>query len=233
MDKEDHPESDREDQLGPHSSGFPRGVAGNQRCSGTDLFHTLWTRRPNSSPIHNRPTQREWTGPRKWTRRDQPVRTKHQGLRHRIFSSKLIPAKDDKRHTEVAHLDQLIKFNNVRTDIGLASIVNGIKFKNQTFHDNITIRKMIRLDDCDINDVFLVDSYITGPQKLDLYGIRYPRIEGPRTSQQPEFKTQGFPPNLLTSPKLPYLSFPQGMYSTAGVEIPRQPQIRAGVCGSL
>lgn len=37
---------------------------------------------------------------------------------------------------------------------------------------------------------------------------------------------------MLPSPRLQYLGLAQGMFSTAAIEIPCQPQIRAGVCGS-
>jgi hypothetical protein len=139
---------------------------------------------------------------------------------------------NEKHRSEVARLDELVRFNDVRTDIGLASIKPEVHFENQTFHDDISIRKLIRLEECQIRDLFLIDSYITGPQKLFLDGIRYPVRQGARATQQYGIKTKGLSSDLLLSPRLPYLEMVQGMFSTAALEIPRQPQIRAGVCGS-
>jgi len=122
--------------------------------------------------------------------------------------------------------------NGERTDIGLESIAPKLEFENKTFHNDIKIRKLIRLHECKLNDTFLIDSYITGPQKLLLHGIRYTVRQGARATQQHDIKTKGLPPDLLPSPKLPYLGLIQGMFSSSASEIPRLPRIRAGVCGS-
>jgi hypothetical protein len=79
-------------------------------------------------------------------------------------------------HTEVAHLDKLIKYNSVRTAFGLASLSPGIEFANTQFHDSISIRKLILLHDCTIGDVFLIDSYMTGPQRMTFHGAQFPKV---------------------------------------------------------
>lgn len=139
---------------------------------------------------------------------------------------------NEKHSSEVAVLDELVQFNGVRTDIGLASIAPKLEFENKTFQNDIKIRKLMRLHECHPHDIFLIDSYITGPQKLMLNGIRWTVRQGARATQQYDIKTKGLCPDLLPSPNLPYLGLIQGMFSSSTSEIPRQPQIRAGVCGS-
>jgi hypothetical protein len=139
---------------------------------------------------------------------------------------------NEKHSSEVAVLDELVQFNGVRTDIGLASIAPKLEFENKTFQNDIKIRKLMRLRECRLNDIFLIDSYITGPQKLTLHGIRRTVRQGARATQQYDIKTKELPSDLLPSPKLPCLGLVQGMFSSSALEIPRQPKIRAGVCGS-
>lgn len=90
----------------------------------------------------------------------------------------------------------------------------------------------MRLRECTLSDIFLIDSYITGPQKLLFHGIRYTVRQGARATQQYDIKTKRLPPDMLPSPKLPCLGLFQGMFSSSASEIPRLPQIRARVCGS-
>jgi hypothetical protein len=139
-----------------------------------------------------------------------------------------------KDHTKVAHLDQLIKYNGVRADIGLASLSLGVEFANTAFHDGINIRKLIRLRDCRIGDVFLIDSYMTGPQKMTFHGARFAKASRrtARAAAQHDIRPKDLDSKLLPSPKLPYLELGQGIYSTTATEIPTRPQIRARVCGS-
>lgn len=139
---------------------------------------------------------------------------------------------NEKQHSEVARLNETINFQGVRTDIGLASIKPELEHGNRTFHDNIIVQKLIRIEECSNRDMFLIDSYITGVQRLLLDGTRYPVRQGARATQQYAVKTKGLSSDELPSPKLQYLELAQGMFSTAAIEIPRQPQIRAGVCGS-
>ena len=166
------------------------------------------------------------------------------------YDSVLVPQEDDfsglpplrlfqgneKQHSEVARLDETINFQGVRTDIGLALIKPELKYENRTFHDNISIRKLIRVEECNRRDMFLIDSYITGVQRPLLDGVRYPVRQGVRATQQYTIKTKGLSSDLLPSPRLQprlqYLELAQGMFSTAAIEIPRQPQIRAGVNSS-
>ena len=53
-----------------------------------------------------------------------------------------------KSQTQVGNIDELIIDNGSHTDIGLASIMPGIKFENTTFHDDLCIRKLIPIGEC-------------------------------------------------------------------------------------
>ncbi|KAI9852298.1 MAG: hypothetical protein M1838_001187 [Thelocarpon superellum] len=110
-----------------------------------------------------------------------------------------------------------------KTDIGLAELHDGIKFC-QTFLDAaITPQRLLPFQNVNFRDVMVIDSFVTGTQRLRCLGVRLP-ISQSRPSRQAQ--VPGPPPDE------PYVTVRQGIYATSAPEIGSMPKIRDGVCGS-
>ena len=109
------------------------------------------------------------------------------------------------------------------TDIGLAKLKDGIAFHNRFLDIPTTAKTLTPLENLAVNDEFLIDTFVTGRQRLRLQGKRVPNMES-----LPALKgsAQDLPPPGR------YVSFSQGIYATGSTEIPGTPKIREGVCGS-
>lgn len=137
--------------------------------------------------------------------------------------------------TKVGNVDEVISANGEYTDIALASLASNINFSNELFYSfkdqKIVPQTFLSLNDCKFLDKFMIESCMTGFQKLVVHGLRFPLEKKGRNPMQ-DIKTKGLSPDRLPNPALQYLRLTQGMYSTGAIEIPTKPQIRAGVCGS-
>jgi hypothetical protein len=109
------------------------------------------------------------------------------------------------------------------TDIGLARIHK--PFTNRFLDLNGSATRLVHSNEITkINDVFWIDSFVTGPQQLSSNGIRVLKAGG---------GSNGLfgPKNQLPEPGK-YIELFQGIYATSTPEINTFPKIREGVCGA-
>ncbi|MCJ1411236.1 hypothetical protein MMC19_005324 [Ptychographa xylographoides] len=132
----------------------------------------------------------------------------------------------DENHFSVTQAGTLVGYVDKRigaTDIGLAKLNNDVVFHNRFLDIPAKAKILLSSSSVNINDEFLIDSFVTGRQRLRCQGIRI-RIDG----QREELKGD--------KNKLPgagtYISLKQGVYATGSPEIHGVPKIREGVCGS-
>lgn len=110
------------------------------------------------------------------------------------------------------------------SDIALVQLLPTITFSNRFLEIDTTLKTLIRTTDIKFRDLFYVDSFVTGLQKLSCFGVRI-RTEAGREKDFVR-KTADLPgPGS-------YVAVVQGIYATSTPEISRKPQIREGVCGS-
>ena len=121
--------------------------------------------------------------------------------------------------THIGHVAERIS----DTDIGLMKMKDGIAFNNRFLELDTVAGTLISTSKLSLNEEFVIDSFVTGRQRLRLQGIRLRGEEG-----LPGLK--GEPEDLPTPEN--YLAFPQGIYATGALEIHTVPRIRDGVCGS-
>ena len=108
------------------------------------------------------------------------------------------------------------------TDIGLMKINNGIAFNNCFLELDTVAKTLVPMKDLSINEEFVIDSFVTGRQRLRLFGLRTPADD----LQNMKGKLGDLP----SSGK--YLQFSQGIFATGSREISVVPKIRDGVCGA-
>jgi hypothetical protein len=121
--------------------------------------------------------------------------------------------------TYIGHIAERIS----NTDIGLMKMKDSIAFNNRFLELDTVAGTLISTSQLSMNEEFVIDSFVTGRQRLRLQGIRLPINEG-----LPELKGK---PEDLPNPGN-YLAFSQGIYATGAPEIHTVPRIGDGVCGS-
>jgi hypothetical protein len=121
--------------------------------------------------------------------------------------------------THIGHVAERIS----DTDIGLMKMKDGIAFNNRFLELDAVAGTLISTSQLSLNEEFVIDSFVTGRQRLRLQGIRLRGNGG-----LPELKGK---PEDLPTPRN-YLVFLQGIYATGAPEIHTLPRIRDGVCGS-
>jgi hypothetical protein len=121
--------------------------------------------------------------------------------------------------TAVGYVEQRIG----TTDIGLAKLKEGVVFQNRFLDIPTTAQSLLSSNDIEIGDDFLLDSFVTGRQRLRCLG-KHIKIEGDR-------EVLKGPQNSLPGPGT-YIRLRQGIYASGSPEIHGVPKIRAGVCGS-
>jgi hypothetical protein len=108
------------------------------------------------------------------------------------------------------------------TDIGLMRTNDGITFSNRFLELDTVARTLVPMKQLSLSEEFVIDSFVTGRQRLRLHGIRI--------RAEPPSNLKGKPGDLPTPGN--HLIFPQGIYATGHPEICTWPRIRDGVCGS-
>lgn len=109
------------------------------------------------------------------------------------------------------------------SDIGLAQTESGIIFSNIFLDIEAKPRRLLASKEIKYRDrsIFLVDSFVTGPQSLFCFGVRK------SIKRNTVFKT--FTASEFSRP---YVSFRQGLFATNAAEIMGSPSINDGICRS-
>jgi hypothetical protein len=112
------------------------------------------------------------------------------------------------------------------TDIGLATLKDGIAFNNRFLGVDATAKVLISSDKLEYRDQFIVDGFTTSVQRLACEGSRL-RKENTRTEDLYRNNTNA----ELPAPGQ-YIILHQGIMGTGEPEIRGGPRLREGVCGS-
>ena len=106
-----------------------------------------------------------------------------------------------KGSTHIGHLTQRIGM----TDIGLATLKEGVSFTNR-FLDILAVAKsLLCYEDIKLNDQFMVDSFVTGVQRMNCLGVILRDANG------------------MVS---------QVIFATSAPQVNSHPKVRAGMCGA-
>ena len=108
------------------------------------------------------------------------------------------------------------------TDIGLVKL--DVPSNNRFLEIDATAKTLLPMDDIKFFDEFVIDSFVTGFQRLRCLGARL-RVEGMR-----ERELKGRSDSLPIPGR--YVPLIQGIYATSAPKIISKPKIRKGVCGS-
>ena len=108
------------------------------------------------------------------------------------------------------------------TDTGLMRTNDNTTFSNRFLDLDTVAKTLVPMEQLSMNEEFVIDSFVTGRQRLRLYGIRI-GVEAP-------LNLKGKPEDLRTPGN--HFVFPQGIFATGHSEICTWPKIRDRVCGS-
>ena len=125
---------------------------------------------------------------------------------------------DSKLGTDIGYIADRIG----NTDIGLVKL--DVPFINRFLEIDATAKTLLPMDDINFFDEFVIDSFVSGFQRLKCLGLRLGR-EGMR-----ERELKGRPESLPIPES--YVALIQGIYATSAPEITSKPRIQEGVCGS-
>jgi hypothetical protein len=109
------------------------------------------------------------------------------------------------------------------TDIGLVELKDGVSISNRFLDLPTSAKKFLPQRDVGMMDDFLVDSYVTGRQRLRCLGKRI-------VTEGAKEVLKGKPEDLPGPGKCIVLR--QGVYATNSPKIHASPKIREGICGS-
>jgi hypothetical protein len=128
--------------------------------------------------------------------------------------------------TEVGFMHERIK----KTDVALAKLLPSIEFRNEFMEIDARPKRLLPLRQIRIGDEFLIDSFVTGRQRLGCVGLRLPLKRRQNARSHPRLKG---PESLLPPDENIYIELGQGIYATNEPKIPKSPKIREGVCGAV
>jgi hypothetical protein len=128
--------------------------------------------------------------------------------------------------TEVGFVHERIK----ATDVALAKLLPSIEFRNEFMEIDARPKRLLPLKQIRVADEFLIDSFVTGKQRLKCVGVRFPlkRRENARSHPHRIGPESHLPPDENI-----YIELRQGIYATNEPKILKQPKIREGVCGAV
>jgi hypothetical protein len=112
----------------------------------------------------------------------------------------------------------------------LAELLPSIEFRNEFMEIDARPKKFLPLEKLQIGDHFMIDSFVTGKQRLACVGVRLLMERRERARGHPHLIG---PESLLPPDENLYIALRQGIYATNEPMIPKQPKIREGVCGAV
>ena len=115
------------------------------------------------------------------------------------------------------------------TDIALAKLLPSVQFQNAFMEIEAQVKRLLPSSEISIGDEFLIDSFVTGKQRLRCLGSRFRLARKANARSQPTLKG---PEDLLPPDDNIYISLRQGIYASNKDNIPGHPKIRAAVCGA-
>lgn len=130
-------------------------------------------------------------------------------------------------HSRVTQGTSLVGHVELRigmTDTGLVKLNPDIVFQNRFLNIDAVPRILLHSDKVQINDEFVIDSFVTSPLRLRAQGVRFRRLEDRREELKERAKDLAEPGK--------HVALKQMIYATGSPEINRVPKIRAGMCGS-
>jgi hypothetical protein len=128
--------------------------------------------------------------------------------------------------TEVGFVHERIK----TTDVALAKLLPSIEFRNEFMEIDARPKRLLPSKQIQIADEFLIDSFVTGKQRLRCVGKRLPLERRQNARSHPHLMA---PESHLPPDENIYIQLRQGIYATNELKIPKQPKIREGVCGAV
>ena len=127
--------------------------------------------------------------------------------------------------TTIGYIDE--RYNS--SDIGLVHLAPDRDFQNRFLDITADAKSLLKADEIDYADEFMIDSFSTGKQKLKCLGRRV-RPAGD-SKREREFDVPKGSKSLLQPPGK-YVALVQGIYATSTPVMKSGPMIREGVCGS-
>jgi hypothetical protein len=115
------------------------------------------------------------------------------------------------------------------TDIALAQLKNDTIFENAFIEMPYRPRTLLHSDLVNVGDDFVVDSFVTGKQKLRNLGKRF-QFGRRRGQPNPDIVDVGGP---LPTEGARYIAAEQGVSATNDAFMTKKPYIRAGICGAV
>ncbi|KAK3934635.1 hypothetical protein QBC46DRAFT_347429 [Diplogelasinospora grovesii] len=112
------------------------------------------------------------------------------------------------------------------TDIALAQLDNGIVFENTFMDIDASAKTLVSTNDQNPGDEYLIDSHVTGMQKLKGYGAT-------ANNQSASPKKHHHHHHLLPPDNAAYIAARQGAFATNSTTMTSEPRIRDSVCGSV
>jgi hypothetical protein len=128
--------------------------------------------------------------------------------------------------TLIGHLTERIG----TTDIGLATLKKDITFSNRFLDIPTSAKSLLVFKDIKLNDQFIVDSFVTGTQKLICLGCIVQKAD--RRERDIVQKRDGMGQHAPLPGDGSFMMLSQGIYATSAPENHSSPKIRAGVCGA-
>jgi hypothetical protein len=116
------------------------------------------------------------------------------------------------------------------TDIALAKLLPSIEFRNEFMEMQARASRLLPSGEISLGDEFLVDSFVTGKQRLRCVGMRYLFVRKANSRSHPRLVG---PDDLLPRDESLYVELAQGIYASNEEKIPGQPKIREGICGAV
>ncbi|KAK0648936.1 hypothetical protein B0T16DRAFT_409126 [Cercophora newfieldiana] len=127
--------------------------------------------------------------------------------------------------TKVGHVVRRIG----NTDIALASLGEGVAFENTFMDIQACAKRLVHSDSINLNDVYLIDGFTTGRQRLPGCGARF---ELDRDPVHPALISPNGDGSLLPPPGI-YVSVVQGVCATMDDVQTKPPYIRGRACGAV
>jgi hypothetical protein len=116
------------------------------------------------------------------------------------------------------------------TNIALAQLLTTVEFQNEFMEMQAQAKKLLPASEIEIGDEFLIDSFVTGRQRLRSLGVRFPLARKENARGHP--KLVG-PEDMLPLDECIYIELRQGVYASNEEKIPGRPKVRAGICGAV
>ncbi|KAK5663850.1 hypothetical protein OQA88_53 [Cercophora sp. LCS_1] len=127
--------------------------------------------------------------------------------------------------TKVGHVVRRVG----NTDIALASLGEGVAFENTFMDIQACAKRLVHSDSINLNDVYLIDGFTTGRQRLPGCGARF---ELDRDPVHPALISLNGDGSLLPPPGI-YVSVVQGVCATMDDVQTKPPSIRGRACGAV